>query len=508
MNAKSGIKRFNLAAMVVTACLGVFLALAFSNFFLLQRSGKIANDVRYEQERKLVLHELKNQLVLFAHAQSQISDWDASYDAFKGEIDEAFVLDNITDWLWIDFGILMTYVVTPENKTKIAVYKDTRLQPGAGESIVKENLDLVEQARAKYLLEYSSNKPMPAAELTKNVLANTRDGRFSWSVRTVNGRLAAVIAQVIGPDRAVEMKDFRPDILFTVRPIDKDYLIAASKKLMVKDLHFETLPERHDESGYFPAVELPDGQFVHARWTPEKPSDVIWQQTLPVLAWPFAITAIALIVIAWRFSNMLQALQKSEAQNRFLALHDALTGLPNRLSFDRSLEAAIAGKKLAQFAIISLDLDRFKAVNDNFGHEAGDLVLTSVSHRIAQRIRENGIVARVGGDEFSILLYDHLDGERLQRLCEKLIDDVSIPVLVPGGVADVGASIGVALWPEDGDTVKAVLRRADAALYMSKDKGRGRVSFAAMSGKDALIEGREEVDENLEKLREMLAQAS
>ncbi|WP_321448798.1 diguanylate cyclase domain-containing protein [uncultured Cohaesibacter sp.] len=505
MGVASGRQKVNFGAIVIVACVGVFLALTFSNIFLLNRSGEIANSVRHEQERKLVEHELNNFLILFAHAQSQVSDWDASYDAFMGEIDDEFVFDNITSWLWGDFGILMTYVVTPANKTKVAVLKETRLKAGQGEYIIEENIDLVEEARAKFQKEFTTDKPMPAAQLLKDILAGPEEGRFAWSIRPVNGRLSYVIAQAVAPNRAVELGNHEPDVLFTVKQINKDYIAAASEKLVVEDFHFDYLDSVKNEIGYLPLVTLPDGRIAHARWTPDDPSRAIWQQTLPVLAVPFFITALALVAIAWRFSFMLRALQKSEEQNRFLALHDALTGLPNRLFFDRELEETILQRKQKRCAIISLDLDRFKAVNDNYGHQAGDMVLSAVSERISERLGSSGMASRVGGDEFGILLYDHLEQDKLECLCEDLIAAVNIPVLVPGGVAEVGASIGVARWPEDAFTVKAILRRADEALYISKQNGRGRVTFVSHQDKATLRSDPEEEDRRIQQLKALLA---
>lgn len=508
MGVASGRVRMNFGAMVIAACLGVFLVLTFSNAFLLNRSGDIANKVRHEQESTLVDHELKNFLVLFAQAQAQISDWDASYDAFMGEIDDGFVFDNITDWLWSDFGILMTYVVSPANKTKVAVLKETRLKAGQGEYIIQENIDLVDEARMKFQKEFTLDKPLPAAQLIRDILAGPDEGRFAWSIRSINGRLCYVIAQAIAPDRAKALGNHEPDILFTVKQINKEYLSSVSEKLAVEDLHFDFLDKEINETGYLPLVALPNGRIVHARWTPDDPSKTIWAETLPVLVIPFVITALALVVIAWRFSFMLRALQKSEEQNRFLALHDALTGLPNRLFFDRALEEAILQKKQMQCAIISLDLDHFKSVNDSLGHEAGDRVLSSVSNRISERLGSSGLASRVGGDEFSILLYDGLEQHKLEALSADLIAAVSIPVLVPGGIAEVGASIGVARWPEDALAVKSLLRRADEALYASKQNGRGQVIFA--SQQDVAPKGTtsKEADRRSQQLKTLLAKTA
>ncbi len=500
--------KINLGVMVITACLGVFLALTFSSVFLLNRSGEIADKVRHEQETRLVEHELNHQIIQFARDQSQISDWDASYTAFWGQIDDKFVLENLTNWLWNDFGIFMTYVVSPRNKNKIAIVENRRLDAGQGQHIIDENLDLVEEARAKYLEDFTEKRHLPAVKLTRDILAEPQQGRFAWSIRTINGQLAYVMAQAIGPEYAVQRGDKNPDILFTVKQIDKSTLIAAGEKLMVENFHFDFLYQRHEGHGHLPIVALPDGRIVHVRWTPDNPSETIWNQTLPILALPYALAALALIVIAWRFSHMLHALQYSEEQNRFLALHDAVTGLPNRLYFDHALEETISSNKYEHCVIISLDLDRFKAVNDRLGHEAGDVVLSTVSERISESLGKLGIAARVGGDEFSILFYDRLELEDLQLFCERLIEVISQPILVPGGVADVGASIGVARWPEDATTVKSVLRCADDALYFSKENGRGQVSIASRKPKPANRNVDQRLGQSIDKLREILGKTA
>ncbi|WP_319483620.1 diguanylate cyclase domain-containing protein [uncultured Cohaesibacter sp.] len=507
MSFKTGSIKVNYGVVIVLACLGVFMALAFSNYYLLKRSGEIADEVRHKQERQLVEHELNNELLMFAHAQSQISDWDDAYEALSGPLDETFILENITDWLWYDFGLLMTFVVAPDNTTTVAVLKDTRLKAGQGEGIIADNADLVEEARKKFSDEFTTRKPRAAALLRTDKLMGIEEGRFAWSIREINGHLAFTYAQAIAPEVAVEREDLHPNILFTIRAIDKDYLEHASEKLNLKDFHFAFLKEPVSTRGSLPIVTLPDGRIVHARWTPENPSQTIWDQTMPVLAAPFIVAAIILLLIALRFSHVLHALQKSEEQNRFLALHDALTGLPNRLFFDKELESAIVHKKHAHCAILCLDLDRFKAVNDNFGHEAGDEVLAVVSSRIAERLGKSGIVSRVGGDEFNILIYGRKEKDELRSLCEELIADVCSPILVTGGVAEVGASIGVSLWPEDARTVKSALRGADEALYLSKEKGRGCVSFAGqLRSKGA--EGRiASTEEGLEQLKSILAKA-
>ncbi len=125
-----------------------------------------------------------------------------------------------------------------------------------------------------------------------------------------------------------------------------------------------------------------------------------------------------------------------------------------------------------------MDLDKFKAVNDTYGHQAGDAVIRTIAGRVADIIGDKGMAARVGGDEFIILLRDGLDENSVMMLCDNIIDSVCEDVVFDNGRAAVGASIGVAWWPDDAMTAKTVIRSADEALYRAKSNGRGQTCQA------------------------------
>lgn len=159
-----------------------------------------------------------------------------------------------------------------------------------------------------------------------------------------------------------------------------------------------------------------------------------------------------------------------------LAFHDALTGLPNRVLFDdRAKQTYVAARRHSQkFAILYVDLDHFKEVNDTFGHAAGDELLRTVAARLNAVARESDTVARQGGDEFVVLqrfVRSALDTERLAR---RINESLRQPIDIPDGVATISASIGVAVYPDDGATIDDLLVRADAALYKAKEQGRDR----------------------------------
>jgi diguanylate cyclase (GGDEF)-like protein/PAS domain S-box-containing protein len=161
-----------------------------------------------------------------------------------------------------------------------------------------------------------------------------------------------------------------------------------------------------------------------------------------------------------------------EARIEYLADHDALTGLANRnLLGDRMAQAmAHARRHGGMLALLFLDLDRFKGINDSFGHELGDLLLLEVARRLKKVVREGDTVARQGGDEFIILLTDVMGPEDVIAVARKIFEAFSIPVFVRGHELFAAASIGITMFPEDGDDMQTLLRNADTAMYRAKEE--------------------------------------
>jgi diguanylate cyclase (GGDEF)-like protein/PAS domain S-box-containing protein len=173
------------------------------------------------------------------------------------------------------------------------------------------------------------------------------------------------------------------------------------------------------------------------------------------------------------------ALQESVALLRHHAHHDALTGLPNRVMFEETLHAAVAAadRHGRPFAILFLDLDGFKAINDDLGHASGDVVLIEVARRLRRSLRASDTLARIHGDEFVAILPEMSELHEAGSLAQKLLHVVSDPIDVAGTTVSVKASLGVALYPNDGANPRALLRAADTAMYQAKLKGKNGVSY-------------------------------
>ncbi len=175
-------------------------------------------------------------------------------------------------------------------------------------------------------------------------------------------------------------------------------------------------------------------------------------------------------------SDVTDAHRSADKINR-MARYDTLTGLPNRLMVNETLGEAMAeaDRWRGRCGFMMIDLDRFKAVNDTLGHPIGDRLLTRVSERLKGIMTDGELCGRLGGDEFAVVVKDANDPNRMRRIAEKIIEEVSRPYEVDQHTIYIGASVGTAIGPRDGRTVEMLIRSADLALYRSKDKGGGVV---------------------------------
>jgi diguanylate cyclase (GGDEF)-like protein len=194
----------------------------------------------------------------------------------------------------------------------------------------------------------------------------------------------------------------------------------------------------------------------------------------------------------------LTAKRRSEEQAKRLAHYDSLTGLANRFQMSQALEKILTSplEKSRACGVLLLDLDRFKQVNDSLGHPVGDALLKQVAKRLLLTVEEAGQVGRLGGDEFQIIVPGTVNRERLADLASRIIHALSQPYTIEGQSVVIGASLGVAVAPDDGLSSEALIRNADLALYAAKDLGRGRFHFYAQD-LHAVAEARSRLEQDL-----------
>ncbi|WP_180900819.1 putative bifunctional diguanylate cyclase/phosphodiesterase [Martelella soudanensis] len=194
----------------------------------------------------------------------------------------------------------------------------------------------------------------------------------------------------------------------------------------------------------------------------------------------FMVASIGLAILLLRRTRALRKevdrRRQAERLAQALARQDSLTGLPNRRSFEEESDRRLARarRQSDSFALFFIDFDRFKQINDNLGHEAGDRLLQEVAERLKKSLRAGDFLGRLGGDEFAVLVEGDISSETVGNVANRLLSAVGEPVTLLGRTVATSASIGVALYPRDGRNREALLKKADAAMYQAKEEGRRR----------------------------------
>ncbi|QPF85885.1 GAF domain-containing protein [Bradyrhizobium genosp. L] len=192
----------------------------------------------------------------------------------------------------------------------------------------------------------------------------------------------------------------------------------------------------------------------------------------------------------------LESFDRTDAKNKaderieYLASHDSLTNLPNRETFNELLHHAIemADRHRQQLAVLFIDLDRFKVINDSLGHDAGDMLLVTIAERLRASLRASDVVARLGGDEFVVILEEAAARDDVERVAGELLAALSQPLQLSGHECHTTASIGIAMYPADGSDVQTLTKNADMAMYLAKEDGKNGFRFFSSEIKAQSIE--------------------
>ncbi|MEN4831439.1 putative bifunctional diguanylate cyclase/phosphodiesterase [Pantoea vagans] len=271
--------------------------------------------------------------------------------------------------------------------------------------------------------------------------------------------------------------------LVSLKFLDDGYLASLAERNQLEGLHFSNGSSQSGTSARYLLIAQAGEPVGYLNWIPSRPGAQMLRTIGPSTG--LAVLAISLLCLymvrrLWNSSvNLSQSMLRlgaSEAQAQHLAFHDVLTGLPNRaLVEDRLTQAlALATRNDQRVALLLIDLDRFKAVNDTHGHHAGDELIIAVAQRLNRIVRASDTVGRIGGDEFIVVMPEVDNIGQVNSLAQRMIDELAQPFTLFGSDVWSGASIGLALAPKDGIDRLELMRKADIALYEAKSGGRGR----------------------------------
>jgi diguanylate cyclase (GGDEF)-like protein len=403
-------------------------------------------------------------------------------------LDLEWIDDNLGVWFNTYYHIDEVYLLDRRDAPIYAMADGRRTAPKSFARVADPALALARELRAR--LAVNRLAPDGSAERTIGVSVMT----------TVVGRPAFVsLKPILSETGKIAQPRGSEYIHVAVRYLDGTFLAGLSKNYSMEEPRFGATPVSRAGS----PIRGPDGRILgYISWKPFRPGKQVEDRMLPVLSAALLIVGALLALLLLRIFRSRMELEASRAQAQHLAFHDALTGLPNRALFEDRLRTALA-RRDPQAAVLMLDLDRFKNVNDTLGHQAGDMLIRQFGKRLCAMTREGDTVSRLGGDEFAILI-DNARISDVQRLAKRILIDIRRSFELLGAEAHVGVSIGIAIAPEAGTDRLELVRKADIALYRAKDGGRNAYCLFSPEMDDYVKQrGRTE-----EELREAVSSAS
>lgn len=461
---------YSLAALVI-------LLSTASLTFIAHMAWREADRRALEAEQQRLDDTLRDMHRQVARDQVTLAQWDRTFNALQTPLDRDFIEDELIAGLMDDFHLDRTFILRKDG-TLIAqsIGDETRYemrQLPAG-NVVRQ---LADRTLAVYRERQARSSSLFAEwYMPQSALLDAAQSEFA----IIDGSQAFLSAIPILPDDGdVRLDEDYPAILVNAVYVDQDWLKDLSQQLNYRDFRFiPGTPERMHPTNHL--IRAGDASiFGYFRWDHAKPGRDIWMAAMPLIVLLASIIAVVAFALANRISRLSATLEESERKNRHFAMHDALTGLANRHQFSDCLRFALEGLPDNGFAVLACDLDRFKPVNDTYGHEAGDRVICTVADRLRDLIGKDGIVGRIGGDEFIILLFRHAEREALDALAERISNAIATPIGIGDGRhVEIGISIGIASAPECGLIEVDLIRMADMALYRAKENGRNSHEFA------------------------------
>jgi diguanylate cyclase (GGDEF)-like protein len=448
------------------------LAAAALVTLLLMWSSSRVDSVSITRQEQLVSHILDNNVAKLINEQQSVTLKDNWVRLLQKPVvareDIARVNGNIGPFLHKYHGHDESYLLAVDDRPIYAMRDGERVRPEVFESVRQAAQPLVNELRAKTRL--LAGAPLP-------------DGSpGAHDITIVNGHPAILsLKPVISPSGEVRQTPGREPIQISVLRLDGDFLQRMQKDYLFQGARFSWSGERGSEESVRPFVSSRTntviGYFV---WRPYGPGSMVMKDMIPPLVLTLLLVAGITLLLIVRIKRSTAKLQASEAQARHLAFHDVLTGLPNRALFEDRLDRALAAGRRQpdqKVALLYLDVDRFKKVNDTLGHPAGDELIRELSRRLSRVVRESDTVARLGGDEFAIIQTGVSSKRDSQLLCTRILASVEGAFDIVGSQVHVGLSIGVARAAVDGHDRTELARKADIALYHAKNEGRGRYAI-------------------------------
>lgn len=472
--------RRTLSMLVLASFIALFAVTATLLGGFLLWSGQQIDDNALSRQTERVVHAVQAQLTATPREQESVAIKDDAVVAARDH-DEDWLQANIGSWMFNYFGHDESYVLAPDGAPIYAAITGRKSDPGVYAAHRAAIEPLLDELRSLTAAGYVDTPPHIADYMLI-------DGQPA---------IVSVMPLVSGTGNLVQPAG-REAVLVSIVQLDIDFELRMIDRYMTEVGRFTTNLTAGADFDSFPVTNRAGRIVAFFEWQGYRPGQDLLQRTAPALAVTFGIVAALVLLLVYRLRRALSALEHKRIDAERQATEDALTGLPNRLSFDRQFDARLEANKLRDppQALLMLDLDRFKQVNDTLGHHAGDALIRAVADRLRAVVDPTDVLARLGGDEFAILHSCHAGTIEVGGLAQRIIDTIAKPFRIEGSEAFVGVSIGIVVAGSVQRSSRELSRKADIALYEAKSAGRNRAAVYE-EAMDELVQSRHTIEAEL-----------
>ena len=449
------------------------------------------DEASISRQTELISHILDQQKALIKREQEDVVAWNKAVSAVQGTLDMDWIEENLGLSMYDFFGHDRSWVINPD------------LQP-------------------VYAMRDGATVPPDSFEISRSVLEPTtrRLREINWQ-----GALSIYIYghnDIIPSIVDIVMIEGKPAIVSQM-PIATNARVGKQAPgleyihITAEFLDEELVSELYDilllEGGYFSAsTSVPEGEAIvpirnlegelitNFFWQPDKAGANVFAEIAPALVLVTLFAGLVITILVLRLHQSTTELERGRTTAQHLAYHDNLTGLGNRAMFELSLARAIADTKENEncIALLILDLDRFKQVNDTLGHQAGDELICEVAKRIKPLVRSTDVITRLGGDEYAVIINSVIASSDIAAACGRMVEAIRKPFDLEAGQAFVGVSIGVAISSDPEMSGEELTRQADIALYDAKENGRNQYKIFENHMNEA-VQRRQTIETELRK---------
>ena len=438
-----------------------------------------SDEASLERQKIFIADGLRDQIAAVQREQESVTVWDDSIINVRAG-NQAWIEENLSTWMYTYYGHNRVYILDAANRAIHAMREGKVVEASTFSEDEPELQATIEKLRHMLADPPKADASGQSAKMVAQDLVSLQGRPAILSVMPLVPSSDRV-TQAPGTEYLHVSAEFLNDTV--IGKIAAKYLLEGAR----------LVPLSQPVGGA--AVPLVDSRGIilgYIGWDQERPGITLVRKIAPALAIALLVAGGVLMFLLRRLRRASAALQTSQDQAQYLAFHDTLTGLPNRALFEDRLRRTLlfASQDGTRVALLYLDLDRFKHINDTLGHPAGDELVRQTAVRLKQTIREVDTVARLGGDEFAIILLDVPDVRSAEDIAERLLLKLREPFRLIDDQVFVSVSIGIALSSGSDTDADDLLRKSDIALYEAKKNGRGRYQVFAGDMDDLLLRKR------------------